>query len=320
MAGLLCGCDLPYQKLFEVEHASPALPARIYAAVPEAGRVYAVRICDDSLTRQYPIAGRPVACAVSSQGTELAVLSYLTGMLTLLSLPGGELVARVPLEKNAEPVRVAYTADGGRLALLLRGTDSLLLLDRDRRQPLLQVKLDHHPHAMALSRDAKTAWVVSHEAGTLQIVDLEQGSVLKALPMGHDPYALALDPHEARLYVPCYTSDEVWVVDTASQEVAARIPLRGGPCAALCSAQGLVYVACSEAGAVHVLDAHQQTVLPQAAQLEPGVGSMTLSPLQDTLYVSVSTIPHLSVVSTDTLQPVARIPLDGKAQSLTTGN
>ncbi len=136
----------------------------------------------------------------------------------------------------------------------------------------------NYPLAITVLRNGSKTFVASERDGTvysLNTTDPTHPTLNKIIPTGSRPDALLLNKDESRLFVANSQSDTVSVIETASDAVIGTILLR-----------------------------------PDAVRGLPGVTptSMSLSPDEKTLYVTLSDMNALAVVDVDSQRILGMIP------------
>ena len=158
-------------------------------------------------------------------------------------------------------------------------SDDALLLDAASGRVLARFDLGSsrevpatYPYAVAVSRDARRAWVSLWNASQVAELDLAAGKVLRRIGLrepsqptdaGSHPTALLLSPDEKYLYVALANRDEVAALDVAGNRPPRYLPTRlpgqqypgAYPLGLAASADGKrLYVADASADAVAVFD------------------------------------------------------------------
>ena len=85
------------------------------------------------------------------------------------------------------------------------------------------------PSALAITPDAKSAWIVNREEGTVTPVTLSTGTVGSAIAVGIKPCAIAITPDGKTAYVVNFGSNNVTPVNLASGTAGAAIAVGSGP-------------------------------------------------------------------------------------------
>jgi DNA-binding beta-propeller fold protein YncE len=151
------------------------------------------------------------------------------------------------------PTGIALTADGKRAWVCLSRNNSIVSVDLVKGTAGDEVAVGMAPYAIALSRDAKTAYVTNWggrrpkkdertalssgspvlvdergvaSSGTVARVSLEVGKMIRQQEIGLHPAGLALSADGKRLFVACANSDTVCLLNAPSLELVQRLSVR----------------------------------------------------------------------------------------------
>ncbi len=109
----------------------------------------------------------------------------------------------------------------------LNGTVSIIRVEGEANEKIAEIETGKHPQTVALSPDAKFAYVANQFSNTLSVIDIASASKVADIPVGAGPYGVALTPDGGRAYVANSASNTVSIVDTASRTVIATITIPG---------------------------------------------------------------------------------------------
>jgi len=98
-------------------------------------------------------------------------------------------------------------------------------------------------------------------AGTVVAFDSSSGKMLGRIPVEMIPYDLVPSDDGKTLYVSNLASKSISVIDTAAMKVVASIAVDSNPNQMVLSADGLLYVACSNDNSVVVVDTKTRTAI-----------------------------------------------------------
>ncbi|MGV3719619.1 MAG: beta-propeller fold lactonase family protein [Actinomycetota bacterium] len=168
------------------------------------------------------------------------------------------------------------------------------------------------PHSIVLSADGRRAYVTEMAEATVAVVDVRARRVLDHWPTGGDrPTGIALSSDGRTLVVANSYSGDVSVIDAATGARRFLAPLPGEPSGVTLSKDGkLAYVSLRQLDQVAVLDLNDGSVRSRV-----GTGrrpqSLALTADGSTLAVSNLSGGSVSVIDTEALEEVARVPLKG---------
>lgn len=220
------------------------LVATLAALPAPAETLLVVRKTDDAVDFVDPGSGlrlasvalghAPHEVSVSPDGRRAVVSNYGTreqpgSTLSLVDLEQPREVRRIELAPHTRPHGVAWFAPD-RVAVTTEGSRHLLLVEPDSGRIVTAIETGQDvSHMVAVSADARRAYVTNIGSGTTTALDLESGRKLADVPTGAGSEALAVTPDGRELWVAARAEGHLAIVDTASLEVTARLPLPGIP-------------------------------------------------------------------------------------------
>ncbi len=92
--------------------------------------------------------------------------------------------------------------------------------------------------------------------GYVAVFDVGSGKLLKRIPVDTTPYQALLTPDGKYLFVTNWSSASVSVIDTATDNVIHKLAVGSNPNDMKLSADGRLFVACSNDNTVHVIDSN----------------------------------------------------------------
>jgi YVTN family beta-propeller protein len=120
-------------------------------------------------------------------------------------------------------------------------------------------------------------WLYAANRGTgpgpsnVVVFDMKTRAILTRIPVEINPYQLVLTPDGRRLFVSNWSSQSVSVIDTATNKVIRTLHVGMNPNDMKLSADGRLFVACSNDNTIHVIDTRSLQVIERL--------STTLTPL-----------------------------------------
>ncbi len=91
-------------------------------------------------------------------------------------------------------------------------------------------------------------------AGNVVVFDAKSRAIVTRIPVGVSPYQIVATPDGKRLFVSNWSSQSVSVIDTASNTVIDTLHVGINPNDMKLSADGRLFVACSNDNSIHVID------------------------------------------------------------------
>jgi YVTN family beta-propeller protein len=178
------------------------------------------------VTKVYQAGSDPEQFDITPDG-RLVVANEDSATATVIDLKSGKTLARVPVGKEPEGVRVA---PGGKYVLVTNESDnSISILDAQSLKVVKSVVVGKRPRDIAFMPDGKTAYVSGEFDSSLYRIRVPEGEpVEKVIQLDKEsrPMSVRLDPKRKRLYASTGRGGKVAVLDISSatpkliQEVA----------------------------------------------------------------------------------------------------
>lgn len=202
------------------------------------------------------LAAAPAAPAAADT---LLVANKSEATVSLVALPGGEVVATLPT--GAGPHEIAVSPDGATAVVADYGGRepgaTLTVVDVPRARVLRTIDLGEHrrPHGVVFLDETRVA-VTVEAAKALLVVDVGTGEVLRAVATGQEvSHMVAVGAGGSRAAVANIGSGSVTLVDLAAGEKLADVPTGAGAEGVAMSADGRwVWVTNREADTVTLVD------------------------------------------------------------------
>ena len=159
----------------------------------------------------------------------LVVLNKAEASASLLDLPSGREIARLPTGEGPHEVTVG---PGGRLAVVadfgVRGAPghTLTVIDLVKQEVVKTIDLGeyHRPHGIQFMRDGKRVVVTAEQEQHTLVVNVSEGSIEKAIKTGQQSsHMVVMGPDQKRAYVANIGSGTVSVLDLDSGVVVETI-------------------------------------------------------------------------------------------------
>ncbi len=170
-----------------------------------------------------------------------------------LYVSGGNANARPPARPTRAPIYV-FDYRNGRLSHQPVGT----LEEKIDLTEIYWSGLTHHPSKHLLFAANRGTRPVP---GTVVVFDTATGKLLKRIKVEMTPYDVEISPDGGTVYVSNWSSDSVSVIDTDPLGVVATIRVGDNPNDMELTADGRLFVACSNDNSVFVIDTKKGTVV-----------------------------------------------------------
>ena len=241
-------------------------------------------------------------------------------------------VAHIPV--GEVPHQVAVSQRLGRMAVTNTADNTVSLIDLATLEASATVHLGHEPEHMEIDPAGEVLAVGNIGEGTVSLVSFSEGRELARVGGLHEPHNMTFDPTGQRLYVGNLGASFVSVIDVPQATVAGEIAV--GPDRALAAReagdeayQGIINVTATPDGSLGFA-AYGEGDRMAVIDLQSGQTVKTLE-LGDTPWRAFTTVDgrHMivpnngdetvSIVSTETLAEVARLPGAADMTGVNTG-
>ena len=195
------------------------------------------------------------------------------------------------------------------LWVTLGDSDQLVEMDPVRFTEIRRIKVDPHPHGLAIAPDGSRIYTASDRTGNFQVIDARTGKIIAQIPIGNDPNQMTLTNDGKFAYVPMRGEGKIAVVQLDPLKLVKKLPSPAGPHDAYTSADGKrIYVGAQYGTGIVVIDPVKQDVvhvIPTPAGVRP------LEPSADgkTIYVALSKLLGFVVVDPATRQITRKVEL-----------
>ncbi len=166
----------------------------------------------------------PHEVALSPDGTRAVVVSYLEDgyvgqELNVFDVATAELVKTIPIDPHLAPHGIAWIGDSPNVLVTTEETRDVIKVDTQSGQVVGSVATDQDgSHLLALSPDAKRAYITNRGSDTVSFIDVDQMRLLDTVKADRGPEAADVSPDGAELWVGNNQSENIIVFDPQSME------------------------------------------------------------------------------------------------------
>jgi DNA-binding beta-propeller fold protein YncE len=239
--------------------------------------------------------------------------------LTVIDLASGKARRTIMLGNHRRPHGARFLPGGERAVVTTEEGGSLLLVDIGKGEVERVIEVgDGVGHMVALSRDAKVAYVSKIAAGTVSRIDLATSSKTHETAAGEGAEGIEVAP-DGTVWVSNRADDTVTVHDPDTLAIRETLPSKGFPIRVVFTTDGRhALVTNATAGTLAVFDAKSRarvatlTVAPKDARYQdtlPGKDAMPIGVIADPrkprAYVAISGADRIAVVDTTRWEVVA---------------
>ncbi|MEX0645525.1 MAG: cytochrome D1 domain-containing protein, partial [Parvularculaceae bacterium] len=199
--------------------------------------------------RARPATGRaPHEIAVSPDGKTAVLVSYRElgydgNALHVFDVATATKTAEISLGDHIGPHGLKWIPGTTRVIATTEVTKDVVIVDIAARKVVGSVKTDQDgSHMVALSKDARRAFIANIGAGSFTVVDLETMTKVKDVTAGEGTEAIAVSPDGALVWVGNNDSRSVMIFDAASLEKVGEFKTEGVPIRVELSPDGKVAV------------------------------------------------------------------------------
>ena len=289
-----------------------------------------------------PLGHAPHEVSVSPDGKRAAATNYGTrerpgSTLSIVDLEQARELRRIDLAPHTRPHGVAWFA-ADRIAVTTEGSKHLLIVEPESGRIVNAIETGQDvSHMVAVSADARRAYVTNIGSGTSTVLDIVAGRKLGDVATGAGSEALAVTPDGKELWVAARAAGHVAIVDTVTLQVTARLPLPGIPIRVAITPDGrtaLVTCAGSSELVAFDLSSHKERVRRKVdVPLAPGAAvrpfaqmargsvlpvGLLVSRDGRSAYVAATMGDRVVQYDAATLQPLRSIEVGGEPDGLAT--
>ena len=299
----------------------------------------------DTVWRLSPVDGRktgefrtgegPHEIAVAANGRFALVSNYgretSGNTLSVLDLVGGRPTRRIDLGEHGAPHGLRLLPGDRRALVTTEGSASLLLVDMERGE--VEKVIAAGPgtgHLVALSPDARFAYLTKVNAGTLSRIDLVAAARIRERPAGKGAEGVAVSPDGKEVWVTNRQDGTLTVHDPVTLAIRRRMTSKGFPIRVAFTADGRhALVTNASAANLAVFDARTKLRIATVQLAEAGteykptmLGRSALpvgvlpDPARPRAYVAISGADQVAVVDTRSWQVVDRWPVGREPDAL----
>lgn len=144
-------------------------------------------------------------------------LAFIVGICTIVTSPAGEQRAIRPVYHS--PCQLAFSPDGGRLAVSDATGGSLVLLDAGTGSIIREIELHARPAGVVWSNDGRVLYTADAAGDDVVRIDLSHQTQTR-LPVGARPFGLALASRRAVLLAANTAGDSISLVDLSGRNTS----------------------------------------------------------------------------------------------------
>lgn len=199
-----------------------------------ADSVWRLSLRDGSKIGEFRTGQSPHEIAVSSHGRFALVTNYgrqtSGNSLSLLDLVDGKPTRRIDLGEHGAPHGLRILPGDEHALVTTEGSASVLLVDIEAGTVEKAIDVGAGTgHMIALSPDARVAYVTKIAAGSVSRVDLDRGSKRLELAAGRGAEGVAVRPDGKEVWVTNRADDTVTVHDPETLVIRRRMSSKGFP-------------------------------------------------------------------------------------------
>ena len=205
--------------------------------------VWRLSLKDGRKTGEFRTGEAPHEIALADDGKVAVVSNYgretSGNTLSVLDLVAGRRTRSIDLGEHGAPHGLHFLPGGKRVLVTTEGSGSLLVVDVEQGKVERVVEVGAGTgHMVALSPDAKFAYVTKISAGTLSRIDLASGRKTHERPAGKGAEGVAVHPDGREVWVTNREDGTVTVHDPATLALKRRMTSKGFPIRVVFTADG----------------------------------------------------------------------------------
>lgn len=121
------------------------------------------------------------------------------------------------------PVNLAVSPDGTLLYVACEGSNSVAVVDVERRKVLRDMAVGRRPHDLALSPDGRMLYVTNRLGGSISVFDVPHGAAVGEIAVGAEPHGILVTGSGRRVWVCNTAEDSVSVLNMETMQEVKRL-------------------------------------------------------------------------------------------------
>ena len=165
----------------------------------------------------------PHGLAVRESAGELWLVATYSSQVFVFDIETLELLERFPTHQDKSHM-LALSPDESRVYAANIGSDSVTVIDCDRRRVVADPPVGAEPEGIGVDPDTGEVLVANQDDGMLSVLDPDSLEETNRALLGETPIRVVLDPEGRYAFVPNRESNDVSVIDTAFVRDGERRP------------------------------------------------------------------------------------------------
>jgi YVTN family beta-propeller protein len=198
----------------------------------EASTASIIDLASGVVKASLPTGKSPHELAVSRDG-KLAVVTDYGGpdnTLTVIDVPSRSVLRKVSFAPHSRPHGAVFLPDNRTLVVTAEREGLLVLVDVIEGKVTGTKRTGSSVgHMVALSPDAKTAYVANITPGNLSIIDIAGSAEPIIVPVGIQTEGIGLSPDGRSVWMGSNTTGKVFIIDVAARKVIDSLQTSGFP-------------------------------------------------------------------------------------------
>jgi uncharacterized repeat protein (TIGR01451 family) len=285
-----------------------------YVANENSNNISVIDTTTNTVTATIPVGNRPVAVAVTSDGSRIYVANFGDGTVSIVDAATSAIIATVVV--GSEPISIAINPNGSKLYVANFASSTVSVIDTITNTVTASIAVGDpatpsDPSAILVSPDGTRVYVANQNQGTVSVIDTSNNTVAATIVVGDrnsNPTALAITPNGSKVYVALFDNAAVSVIATATNTVTASIPVGSFPSGLAVTPDGRSVYVTSQSGNVSAIDAGSNTVTTTIAVGGQPIG-IAASPDGTSVYTAKFSSNNVSVIAVATNSVTANIPV-----------
>ncbi|WOO41116.1 YncE family protein [Rubellicoccus peritrichatus] len=164
--------------------------------------------------------GSPHELTLSPDKTELVVVSYMEDgyigqELNVFDVASTKLIKTISISPHKAPHGIEWIGDTDDVIVTTEETHDVIKVNIPEGKVVASVATDQiGTHLLALSPDAKTAYVTNRGSGTFCVIDVPNMQLLKTVKAGKGPEGVTVSPDSKELWIGNNQSENIFIYDT----------------------------------------------------------------------------------------------------------
>ncbi len=209
----------------------------------------------------------PHEAAASPDGSVVVVCNYGIqtpgGTLSVIDTKTHKVIRTIDLDGHHRPHGILFLPNGDDVVVTAEHERRLIVVDVRKGKVKASIDTGQEiSHMVALTPDAKRAFVANIRSGSVSVIDLESEKLVKILETGDVAEGVVAHPTRSEIWVTNRSDDTVSIVDSESLEIVDTLECASFPIRAQITPDGRhALISCAKSGDVAVFETRSRRAI-----------------------------------------------------------